>query len=160
MLVVLAVISVGLAIAGPLWSQGVRREHEHDLLRIGATYAQALADYRDQSPGSDKRFPMTLGQLLNDERMVRMTRHLRRLYPDPVAPESPWGLIRDDRGAIQGVFSQSDDTPLAQGPQQAGSLVMPPVAHYSEWRFVAPPPPGSSAPSMPSNAVPVLHVTP
>ena len=150
MLVVVALISIGLAVAGPLWSQRVRRDHERDLLRVGALYAQALADYRDQSPGSDKRYPMTLAQLLNDDRSIRATRYLRRLYPDPVAPTSEWGLIRDDRGAIEGVFSQSSDAPIAGGPQVVGALTLAPAARYSDWRFIAPPAAASTpAPSSP-----------
>ena len=149
MLVVVALISIGLAVAGPLWSQRVRRDHERDLLRVGALYAQALADYRDQSPGSDKRYPMTLAQLLNDDRSIRATRYLRRLYPDPVAPASEWGLIRDDHGAIQGVFSQNNDAPIAEGPLVVGALTLPPAARYGDWHFIAPPA-TASAPALSS----------
>ena len=143
-----ALFSIGLAVAGTAWSQGVRRGHERDLLRIGGLYAQALADYRDRSQGSVRRFPANLSDLLKDSRTVGLNRDLRRLYPDPVAPELPWALILDDQGNIMGVHSQSQEAPLAIAPQSAGALLMPSVARYCDWRFVAPPP--AAAPRPPS----------
>ncbi len=147
-----AVFSIGLAVAGTTWSKGVRRDHERDLLRIGGLYAQALADYRDRSQGSVRRYPANLSDLLKDSRTVGLNRDLRRLYPDPVAPELPWGLILDDQGNIMGVHSQSQEAPLATAPQSAGPLLLPAVARYCDWQFVAPPP--AVAPRSPSNVSP------
>jgi type II secretory pathway pseudopilin PulG len=147
MLVAVAVISISLAVAGPLWSQQVRREHERELMRIGALYAQALASYRRNSPGTEHRFPSALADLLDDERTVRTQRYLRRLYPDPVAPTYAWGVLLDESGSIAGVYSRSEAEPLARSSVQVGPIVLPPARHYSDWHFMASafdPPPGST----------------
>ena len=140
-----ALAAIALAEAGTAWSKAVHRDRERDLLRTGALYAQALADYRDRSQGSVRRYPAQLDDLLKDARTVGLNRDLRRLYPDPVAPELPWGLIRDDQGNIIGVHSQSQEAPLATAPQVVGPLTMPPVARYADWLFMAPSPASAAA---------------
>lgn len=136
-LLLLALVSLGLAVAGPLWSQQAQRERERELLRMGALYAQAIAAYRSASPGSDKRYPEQLEWLLLDRRFVGTVRHLRRLYPDPVNPGQPWGLVRDGAGQIVGVHSLSTEPPLAQGPLQWSGRVLGPVRRYADWQFLA-----------------------
>ena len=148
-LLLLALVSLGLAQAGPLWSQQVRREREQELLRIGRLYALALASYREASPGSLKQFPDRLDALLRDTRFVGTVRHLRMLYPDPVNPGQPWGLVRDDGGRVVGVRSLSSDAPLAARPVLPGGrpLLAGPQAYpqaaqqYKDWIFLAPPAP-------------------
>ncbi len=137
-LVLLAVCMLGLAVAGPLWSDATRREREQDLLRIGALYAQAIAEYRDASPGGLKQFPSRLEDLLIDTRFVGVARHMRTLYADPVNPGQPWGVVRDLDDRIIGVYSRSDNAPLAAGrPLQLRSLTLPPATRYSDWKFIA-----------------------
>jgi type II secretory pathway pseudopilin PulG len=128
-LVLLAVCMLGLSVAGPMWSQHVRREREQELLRVGALYAQALQDYYTSSPGSVPQFPQRLEDLLTDTRFVGIRHHLRQLYPDPIDPSQPWGLVLDAQQHIIGVYSRSERAPLAQGPQAA--------QHYSDWKFTA-----------------------
>ncbi len=137
-LALIALVSIGLAAAGPSWSERLRREREQELLRVGSLYAQALAEYRDESPGSQKSFPETLDDLLADPRFIGLHRHLRRLYPDPLAPGRSWGLVRDKDGRILGVYSQSEDPPIAQGPQLRGPVVLGPALRYADWKFLAP----------------------
>lgn len=136
-LLLLAVVSLGLAIAGPSWAQQAQRERERELLRVGALYANALANYRIASPGSLKQYPATLQALVLDTRFVGTMRHLRKLYPDPVNPRQPWGLILDDAGRIVGVHSQSSEAPLAEGGITIGALVLPAARQYADWKFVA-----------------------
>ena len=137
-LALIALVSIGLAAAGPSWSERLRREREQELLHIGSLYAQAIAEYRDESPGSLKSFPETLDALLADPRFIGLHRHLRRLYPDPLAPGRPWGLVRDKDGRILGVYSQSEDAPIAQGPQVRGPVILAPALRYADWKFLAP----------------------
>ena len=138
-LVLLALCMLGLGIAGPLWSQQVRRDREQELLRIGAAYAQALADYRDNAPGALKRYPLQLENLLIDARFVGTVRHLRELYPDPVNPGQPWGLLLDRDNGIVGVYSRSEEAPLIEGPIDLGPVALPPAKRYSDWKFIATP---------------------
>lgn len=141
LLVVVFVISLGLAVAGPTWREQGRRLHERELMRVGMLYAQALADFRASSPGSLKAYPRSLDELLLDPRFLGVRRHLRRLYPDPVDPTQPWGLTKDADGNITGVYSQSADEPLAAGSVDLGGLVLAPARHYSDWKFSLPTPP-------------------
>lgn len=134
-LVLLALCMTGLAVAGPMWSQGVRREREQELVRIGVLYAQAIASYRQSSPGSLKQYPVKLEDLLVDTRFVGLARHLRALYPDPVNPGQPWGLMRDSEGRIAGVYSLSTDAPLADRQINLGAIVLAPASRYSDWKF-------------------------
>jgi type II secretory pathway pseudopilin PulG len=136
-LAMVALTGIGLAAIGPLWADEARREREDELLRIGRLYAEALARYQKASPGSAKRFPPTLEVLLMDTRFVGTVRHLRTLYPDPLEPARPWGLLRDADGGIRGVFSQSDAPPLRTVPVVLGAMTLAPAARYSDWQFVA-----------------------
>lgn len=136
-LLVLAVVSLGLAVAGPIWSQQAQRDREQELLRVGQLYAQALANYRQASPGSTKQYPDKLQALLLDTRFVGTLRHLRKLYQDPVNPGKPWGTVHDADGRITGVYSLSDAASLAERPVQLGHLELPAASRYTDWKFVA-----------------------
>jgi type II secretory pathway pseudopilin PulG len=137
MLAMVALLGVALAAIGPLWAEEARREREDDLLRVGRLYAEAIAQYRQASPGSASRYPASLDALVLDTRFVGTVRHLRVLYPDPLDPTRSWGLVRDTEGGIQGVFSRSDAAPLRTVAVELGSVRLPAAARYSDWRFVA-----------------------
>jgi type II secretory pathway pseudopilin PulG len=137
-LVLLAICMLGLGIAGPLWSRQAKREREQELLRVGALYAHALASYHDGAPGSQKQYPARLDKLLLDARFVGVMRHLRKLYPDPMNPDQPWGLVLDGDNRIAGVYSRSDDAPLIDGPVNLDDFALPPAKHYSDWKFMLP----------------------
>jgi type II secretory pathway pseudopilin PulG len=136
-LVVLALASLGLAVVGPRWSDAQKREKEADIIRVGTEYAQAIGRYYERSPGAVKQYPPTLEHLLRDERFVGTLRHLRRPWPDPLRPERPWGLVRDEQGHVMGVFVNS-----AEAPVRTASFSIPglrPLAaaqRYDEWQFV------------------------
>ena len=134
-LLLLALCMLGLAVAGPIWSAQLKREREQELLRVGAMYARALASYRDASPGSLKQYPDRLEALLLDTRFVGVQRHLRSLYPDPMNPGQPWGLVLDADKRVLGVYRLSGEPPVAQGPLDLGSVVLPPAQRYSDWKF-------------------------
>jgi len=133
----LVLVSLGLAQLGPRWTERVQREREQELLRVGQLYAQAAADYRRASPGTLKQYPPSLEHLLEDPRYPGLVRHLRRLYPDPLNPGRPWGLVRDKEGGIMGVYSQGEELPFLQMPMVRGSVHLPAARHYREWRFVS-----------------------
>ncbi len=136
-LLLLALVSLGLGVAGPMWSQQAQRERERELLRIGTLYAQAIQRYRDLSPGSLKQYPTSVDALLLDTRFVGTQRHLRKAYADPVNPGGAWGLLRDQGGRIVGVHSLSQEAPLGQGAVALDDRVLPPATRYSDWKFFA-----------------------
>lgn len=135
LLALMAVISLGLAVAGPRWADQSRRARERELLRIGVLYAHALSEYRESSPGSLKTYPKSLDELVLDRRFVDVRRHLRRLYSDPLDPTKSWGVVRDIDGYIVGVYSQNSDEPVAGGAQTLGGIELPSAKHYYEWKF-------------------------
>lgn len=136
MLAFVVAISLTLTAAGNLWSQEAKRDRELELLRVGALYAAALTDYRNAAPGSLAEFPQRLDQLLLDDRFVGVRRHVRKLYPDPMNPARPWGLVLDDRQRVIGVYSQSDETPVSAAPRSMPG-VQANASRYSEWKFMA-----------------------
>lgn len=134
----LAVVGAGLAAAGTSWSEARRREAEADLLRIGLLYAQAIAEYYRNSPGTDRTYPRELADLTEDRRHTGTRRYLRDLYPDPITGLKDWGVIRAHDGGIQGVFSTSDAAPLKKTVFEHQAVKLAPASTYRDWRFVAP----------------------
>lgn len=135
-LVLLALASLALSVTAQSWATDSRREKEQQLLRIGALYVQALERYRRSSPGTDKRLPQELEELLVDQRFVGTVRHLRRLYPDPVGGSGQWGVVRGEDGRVRGIYSLSEDAPLIDGPVRRPGLLLAPARRYSDWKFV------------------------
>lgn len=137
-LVLAAVALLGLALAalGPMWAEEARRSREAELLRVGQAYAEAIASYREASPGSVRQYPRELGNLLVDTRFVGMKRHLRKLYADPLSPGRPWGVIRAADGGIRGVYSLDTRSPLRKVPLRLGVVELPAAQTYVEWKFM------------------------
>jgi type II secretory pathway pseudopilin PulG len=131
-----AILVSGLALVGTTWEFAARRQKESELLRVGELYARAIAQYRRVSPGGTRQDPPSLEALLLDPRFSNKIRHIRRMYADPIAPQSPWGLVRGPDGAIRGVFSQSDHPPLRTGQVDLGILILSPAQHYHQWQFI------------------------
>lgn len=136
-LAALAIMAAGLSVVGPLWAERARRDREADILRYGRAYALAIAAYRQATPGGVKQYPNSLNELLIDRRFIGTRRHLRRLYPDPLDPQRPWGLIRDSGGGIRGVYLQSSAKPLRREAMALGAVFLPAAWRYDQWHFVA-----------------------
>lgn len=136
-LAAIAMLSLGLAVVGPRWADQARREREQELLRIGSLYAKAITAYYLASPGSQKLYPSKLDDLLADSRMVGTVRHLRKLYPDPLDPSRPWGVVLGADGRVRGVYSQSPDEPMRIEMLDVGEVQLPAARRYSDWKFVA-----------------------
>ena len=135
-----AILSLGLAVAGPQWSEAQRRDREDELLRVGQLYAQAIAAYYESSPGSQKQYPQSLDNLLWDARFVGMRRHLRRLYTDPMNPGQPLLLLKGTDGTVRGVYSASDREPLRRTSLRFERMAeIPPATQYRQWAFTAAP---------------------
>jgi len=136
-LALLAVVSIGLAAVGPMWSRELQREREQELLRVGVLYAQAIESYYRVSPGAVKSLPTSLDQLVLDTRFVGMIRHLRRIYTDPTNPGQPFAILRAPEGGVIGVASQNTARPLMQTAWSDGRHALAPAEHYSDWQFLA-----------------------
>lgn len=116
--------------AAQVWSQARQREKEAELLWIGEQFRQAIGLYYQRSPGSVKRYPAKLEELLEDPRHLGTMRYLRRIYTDPITGHAEWGVVTAPGGGIMGVHSLSGAQPLRQ---VSG-------ATYSQWQFVYEPP--------------------
>jgi len=129
-----AVAGIGLAVLAQVWSAASQRERERELLFIGNQFRAAIASYYEQSPGV-KQYPRSLEELLDDKRFPTPTRHLRRLYLDPMSGSREWGLALHQDWII-GVHSLSETRPIktAQFSLQDAGFVD--AKHYTDWRFV------------------------
>jgi type II secretory pathway pseudopilin PulG len=136
--VLVALLMLSLATQGVITyvSHQAQREREADLLRIGQTYAKAIGAYYQASPGTIKRWPATLEDLLEDRRLVGVVRHIRELYPDPITRTFSWDLIRAPDGGIAGVRSTSTLAPIRTGVVELDELTLPPAIRYADWEFV------------------------
>lgn len=125
-----------LAVAGTYASQERQREREAELLFAGDQFRGAIAHYYERSPGTVKRYPMRLEELLDDTRYLTVERHLRRLYTDPMTGVAEWGLVKAPDGGIMGIHSRSEKAPLKTGGFAPGFEQPAEARKYSEWRFV------------------------
>ncbi|WP_370306075.1 type II secretion system protein [Sinimarinibacterium flocculans] len=136
MLFAVAVMGIGLASTGTLWSQVSRREKERQLLEIGHAYRDAIRRYYENSPGTVLRYPSTLDELLLDPRHLGVERYLRKRYGDPITGSSEWGLVRAPDGGIMGVHSLSGRVPLKSGGFRNVDAAFVSAATYADWHFV------------------------
>jgi type II secretory pathway pseudopilin PulG len=138
LLVVLFLIAgfgVAMAALGTLWHSHVQREKEAELLFIGDQYRQALESYRASRKVGEATAPKTLAALLEDYRDLRLTRHLRKLYRDPITVSDNWGLVRDAQGGITGIYSQSERKPFKTANFPARYETFKGAESYRAWIF-------------------------
>jgi type II secretory pathway pseudopilin PulG len=83
LLVLVAILSVGLLAAVPVWETRVRRDTEEELIFRGLQIVNAIRLYQKKNPG---RYPPSLEELYKK-------RFLRRLYKDPMTREGRWDII-------------------------------------------------------------------
>jgi type II secretory pathway pseudopilin PulG len=129
-----AALGVGLVSIAELWSHARQREKEAELVWVGEQFRQAIALYYQRSPGSVKRYPNKLEDLLEDPRHLTTARYLRRLYADPMTGKAEWGIVAAPGGGIMGVHSLSTGGAIRQ--RDLGR-------RYLDWRFIYTPPPRS-----------------
>jgi type II secretory pathway pseudopilin PulG len=137
-LVMLAMLLLSLATQTVMTyvAHQAQREREDDLLRIGRAYAQAIGAYYEATPGSMKRWPRDLSDLIEDRRMVNTRRYLRELYPDPVTRLTNWVLVKAPDGGIVGVHSRSDAMALRETVAELEGSFLARASRYSDWRFI------------------------
>lgn len=130
-----AVMGVMLAASGVVWSSVSKRAKERELLFIGHQFRTAIKTYYLSTPGTIKRYPAKLEDLLVDHRQAATVRHLRRIYADPMTGSREWGLVRAPDGGIQGIFSLSGQAPIKTGGFAVYDAPFSHAKAYVEWRF-------------------------
>jgi len=137
-LLAVALMGVGLAVVGQVYSTSLQREKEQELLFIGRQFREALGRYHSvRSVGGYETYPATLEELLQDPRSPVALRHLRRQYVDPMTGKAEWRLIRLD-GKIVGIHSLSAATPLKQDGFEPAEASFKGAKRYADWVFTYP----------------------
>ena len=141
-LILVGLLCIVLAGTGIVWSQAQQREQERQLLFVGRQFVAAIASYYNDSPGTVKRYPVSLDELLDDKRHLAVKRHLRRIYVDPFTRPRTWRPVMAPEGGIMGIYSASSVKPLKV------AHVLPHYVHvdgagerYADWKFVYRPEP-------------------
>ncbi|TLS17590.1 MAG: type II secretion system protein [Betaproteobacteria bacterium] len=147
LLALFAVGAIGLVAlrAIPLVETFEQREKEVELIYVGQQFRQAIGNYYQSTPGTLKRYPSKLEDLILDRRFVGIKRHLRRIYVDPFTCQSQWGLVKDGDGGIRGVYSLHDGQPIKQEQFREVDAGLAGAKSYREWQFVYVPKPLSPA---------------
>jgi type II secretory pathway pseudopilin PulG len=163
-LIVLALAALAAVQTGQRWADTVQRANEEELLFVGEQYRSAIQSYASLSPNGVRSLPARLDDLVEDVRFPVPRRHLRKLFVDPLAPATPWGLVTSGNAVI-GVYSQADGVPFRQTGFSAIQVGFDDAQRYADWRFVAKVPlptapgvigsPGApAAPSKPGPSIP------
>lgn len=125
------IVAIFAEAASVLTSRTAQAGRETELIFRGLAYQKAIKSYY-QSGGT---FPRNLEDLLKDPRSPNR-RHMRALYPDPMAKEGQeWLLIHSAGGGIAGVASKSKQEPFKKANFPKGLEKFENAATYSEWIF-------------------------
>lgn len=135
-LFIVAAVGVLLWKAGEYWSFAQQREKERELLYIGHQFRNAIASYYIKSPGTVKRYPENIENLLEDKRYLTIQRHLRKVFVDPMTTTKEWGLVPAPSGGIMGVYSRSEKEPIKVGYFAKADADFVSKTRYSEWKFI------------------------
>ena len=139
-LILTAVIGIGLAGLGRVWSVQAQRDREQELLFVGDQFRAAILSYSAATPAGKPRYPRDLEDLLDDRRHPVTRRHLRQLYPDPLTGKGDWETVRSPDGGIVAVHSRHPGTPMKVGNFPRQFSVFETASTYRDWVFGAAPP--------------------
>jgi type II secretory pathway pseudopilin PulG len=135
-----ATMGIMLATAGVIWSTANQRDKERELLFIGNEFRKAIGTYYERTPGTVKRYPATLNDLLKDNRQLATVRHLRRIYPDPFTATMEWGIVPAPDNGIMGIYSLSPRATLKRANFLLRDAPFETAEKYNQWRFIYEPP--------------------
>lgn len=141
--ITLAIIGIGLARLGEVWSLRQQQAREAELLRRGDAIARAIKAYVKVQGAPPK--PDSLEALVHDPRLPTPRRFLRKAYQDPMTG-GDFELIRSADGGIAGVYSRAEGVPLKQGgfPEEYATFAN--QSSYAAWKF---PPATAMSPVVP-----------
>ena len=135
-LILVAILSVLSLKAAAIWKTAEQREREAQLLFIGEQYRHAIKMYYQSTPGSVKRYPEQLSDLLLDTRQTKISRPLRQLFIDPITNNSDWGVVVAPSGGIQGIYSLSTAVPMKQEGFAPEEAAFRGATQYQGWKFI------------------------
>ena len=134
MMVLVAVTVIGILVEAAhetTW-RIVQTDREAELLFRGLAYRHAIESFYK----SNGAYPRELEDLMKDPRSPGR-RHLRVLYPDPMAKneKKEWALVRAKDGGIAGVVSTGEGEPLkkANFPKEIEKFAS--AKTYRDWVF-------------------------
>lgn len=136
LMLIVASMGAALAATAQVWATVVQREKEVELLFIGEEFRKALKGFAAAARNSNEHAPRTLNDLIKDPRHPDTRRYLRKLYIDPMTGKTEWGLQKDVRGGIVGVFSLSEAKPRKVAEFSARDRDFEGKNKYSEWIFL------------------------
>jgi type II secretory pathway pseudopilin PulG len=132
LLIALAIIGVSSAAAIHASASMSRRSAEEQLMIIGNEFEKALLTYSSGAPDAG---PAELSELLKDQRVPGLQRHLRRIYEDPLSGSNMWGLRRDPAGRITGVYSLAPGVPIRRTGFDSDRTSFEGAVSYRQWVF-------------------------
>jgi type II secretory pathway pseudopilin PulG len=135
-LIVLALAALAAVQTGQRLVDARQRANEEELLFVGEQYREAVQSYWRVSVRGVHAWPVQLEDLIEDRRFPEPRRHLRKLFADPMSPETPWGIVRQGNALI-GVYSQVNGTPFRQAGFSNAQQGFENATNYAAWRFVA-----------------------
>ncbi|MDP2229027.1 MAG: hypothetical protein Q8J78_16305 [Moraxellaceae bacterium] len=134
MLFLVFLIALGLGKSLEVYSAQIQREKEAELLLVGRLYRDAIKAYYLSSPGSVRKYPERLDDLLRDPRHLTLRRYIRQLYPDPVSGEA-FEVVVAPEGGIKGVHSPSAKLAFKEANFPVGMRSSKTPPQYRDWVF-------------------------
>jgi hypothetical protein len=110
-----------------------KRDKEAQLLWTGMEYRKAIAKYHAHAMGA--KYAKELKEL-EYLALVNPIRPLRKQYRDPITGSKDWGLVRNEKDEIVGVYSKSQQAPLKRDgfPPELANFAG--AKSYSDWKFI------------------------
>ena len=133
-----ALMGLGLTAVVSVEATASQRAKERELMSIGRQYRNAIGRYYEsQLTGRGREYPTSLDDLLKDNRVPGVRRHLRKVFVDPMTGKQEWGFVLVG-GRIAGVHSLSEGQPIKQAGFEAEELGFTGKGKLSEWVFTYP----------------------
>lgn len=141
-LLLVAFMGVGMTIGAEMYATAVQRDKEQELLAIGRQFRGAIGRYYESQVGGFRAagghaYPNGMEELILDNRSAHITRHLRKIFVDPMTGKAEWGEIRIG-GKMVGIHSLSERRPIKQGNFESDDMSFSGKEKYSEWIFTYP----------------------
>jgi type II secretory pathway pseudopilin PulG len=161
-LIFFAISSYAVLKSSEVWATVVIREQEQELLFVGNQYRKAIERYYYAKPVNERVLPVSLIDLVKDDRFPAAQHHLRKLYDDPfhVSDTDAWGILRSGRGIV-GVYSLSGKKPIKKSNFENSYEKFETAQSYRDWKFTFAPPapviPAMSTQSRPTQATPIVN---
>ena len=111
LLIAIAIMSILMTVAMPVWRQEARREKEAELIFRGEQYARAIALYNFKNGQAANAFPPSIEVLVDG-------RYLRKRYKDP--------MTKDGEFLIMPLGQAAPGVPGTNAPPQRGGRGSPP----------------------------------